>query len=69
MKTLSLFLVSMMPFTVMAADRPSDEEPIVVQEEIRQPTQKITQGTLEARVRDNLFKKEEKEEKEEAKKE
>jgi len=39
-----------------------------VQDEIRQPQQKVTQAMLEAKVRDNLFKKEEKSEKEEAKK-
>ena len=69
MKATLIFIASMMPVALMAADRPTDEEPIQVQTEIRPPQQKLTQGTLEAKVRDNLFKKEEKEEKEAAKKE
>ena len=71
-KTLFLALL-MMPAITFAAPTDEqavkDEEPLKVQSELRPPTQKITQGALEKKVRDNLFKNEENSEKEQAKKE
>ena len=73
MKTTALFLATMMPAIAFAAptgeQAVKDEEPLKVQGELRPPTQKVTQGALEKKVRDNLFKKEENTEKEQAKKE
>lgn len=63
-----MFLAAMMPAVPVMAEQIKDEEPLKVQEELRPPTQKFNQAVLEKKVRDNLFKKEEKEEKVEAKK-